>query len=87
MNITDHIETIEKWITTSDRDGQLDLLVEVIQRFIIDRFAGRENEKVVTALADVLYAKIGQQRGIIKIIEARKKMSVNPLSHDLIHKS
>lgn len=70
MNIEKHKEIILKWIKSCRTAEQIDLLNEIIGKFVIDRFSGI----VQSHELDMVLTELNEAINIRRIIVARKRL-------------
>lgn len=65
MDLFGHTQTLKRWINSCTLDGQLDLSVEVVQRYIVERFTGKVDAEELKKSIDELHTLIGKRRTFI----------------------
>lgn len=66
MKINEVQETILKWVKSCDKEEQIDLLAEVVAEFVVMRFEGKEDKRLIEITRDYLLREMAEQKLIIK---------------------
>lgn len=73
MNLQETKIVIAKWISSCDSSEQLDLLVEIMDRFILERFADQDPTELELVKTDLKQTWMDR-----KLIVARKRKKSKP---------
>jgi hypothetical protein len=74
MNLEQHTEIILKWVYSCDTSEQLNLLSDVIERFIKERFVSFDKIGVIMAVEELNTAMEFRRNNIIELEKQRESV-------------